>query len=137
MDRMRIGKVALVLIMLGFFPTWLTGPVGQPANSELALAAELNVNGLPSDPKAFRTQVEQIVGKVDSLINKLKDNKDASAQAVLLDLIQTRDNILREVVKVESTPDGAKWGPKDMRNSVEAMLQLLKAQYEKASALAS
>lgn len=135
MPRTTIGKLALMLTMLGCLHIWLGGMVSLPGFSGSALAAELNVEGLPSDPKAFRTQVDQILSKVDNLIEKLKGNKDALP--VLLDLQQTRDNVVREIYKVENAPDGAKWTQKDMRESVEAMLKLLKAQYEKASGMAS
>jgi hypothetical protein len=67
---------------------------------------------------------------VDALIGKLNGK---GASPALLDLIQTRDNVLRELPKVESAPDGAKWTAKDARESVDAMLRLLKQQYEKMS----
>lgn len=96
-----------------------------------AVADELKVDNLPADPKAYRTQVDQIIGKVDTLIGKLNGK---GASPALLDLIQIRDNVLRELPKVENAPDGAKWTAKDARESVDAMLRLLKQQYEKASA---
>jgi hypothetical protein len=95
-----------------------------------AVADELKVENLPADPKGYRTHVEQIISKVDALIGKLKNQGPSPA---LQDLIQTRDNILREVPKVENAPDGAKWTSKEARESVDAMLRLLKQQYEKAA----
>ncbi|MEW6543763.1 MAG: hypothetical protein AB1411_09135 [Nitrospirota bacterium] len=106
-----------------------------PVGTGIAFAGSdaFSVEPLPKDPKEFRRQVDQIVGKADSLIGKLKANPKAAA--AVLDLVQTRDNILREVVKVEGTPDGSKWTFNEMRDSVGAMLKLLKDQYDKASSL--
>lgn len=101
-----------------------------------ALAAEgLKIDGLPNDPRQFRTHVDQLLGKVDTLIRKLK--ADPKAQGMVLDLIQTRDDILREITKIESAPGDAKWTPKEMRESVEGKLKLLKDQYDKAVAMAT
>ncbi|MBI4402193.1 MAG: hypothetical protein HY581_11245 [Nitrospirae bacterium] len=134
MVRMTSGMLAFLVASLGFFSIWLGGIVGQPGVPGPAFAAEsLNVEGLPADPKAFRAQVDQILKKTDGLIGKLKDNKNA--EAALLDLIQTRDNVLREIFKVENRPDGSKWTAKEARESVEAMLKLLKAHYEKAAGI--
>jgi hypothetical protein len=36
-----------------------------------------------------------------------------------LDLIQTRDTVLRELLKVENQPPGSKWSKKEARESVE------------------
>ncbi|MGH7205887.1 MAG: hypothetical protein ACREI2_06725 [Nitrospiraceae bacterium] len=137
MGRLTSRTLTLVLAMLGFFQVWLGGSVGQPGVPGIALAAEsLNVEGLPKDPKAYRAQVDQILKKVDGLIEKLKGSQKVPT-AVVLDLIQTRDNVTREIFKVENKPDGSKWSAQDMRESVDAMLRLLKAQYEKATEMAS
>ena len=137
MGRMGVRTLILVFATFGFSQVWLGGSVGQPGEAEIALAAEsLNVEGLPKDPKAYRAQVDQILKKVDGLIEKLKGNQKIPT-AVVLDLIQTRDNVTREIFKVENNPDGSKWGAQDMRESVDAMLKLLKAQYEKATEIAS
>jgi hypothetical protein len=131
-------KLTLVVAAIGCFSVWLGGIVGSKGPSGVpgsAFAAEsLNVEGLPKDPKGYRAQVDQILKKADSLIEKLKGNK--AAQAVCLDLIQTRDNVLREILKTESTPDGSKWTLDEGRASVDAMLKLLKDQYEKALPMA-
>ncbi len=109
--------------------------VSLPVWSVAAPAVDtINVEHLPKDPKDFRKHVDQIIGKVDGLVQKLKGNKNA--ESIVMDLLQTRDNVLREIPKVEGTPDGAKWLVKDMRESVEAMLKLLKVQYEKAAGMA-
>lgn len=128
MGKGQVGRWVLALgVALGVLTFLGTGTV--------ALAAEsLNIEGLPADQKVFRKQVDLILKKVDELIEKLKGKKNATA--ITLDLIQTRDNVLREVPKVESVPDGAKWGQGEARASVEAMLKLLKDQYEKGSSLA-
>ena len=136
MGRIGVRTLIVVWATLGFFQVWLGGSVGQPGEAEIALAAEsLNVEGLPKDPKAYRAQVDQILKKVDGLIEKLKGNQKIPT-AVVLDLIQTRDNVPRELFKVENKPDGSKWSAQDMRESVDAMLRLLKAQYEKATEMA-
>lgn len=135
MGRMGVRTLIVVLATLGFFQVWLDGSVVQPGVPGIALAAEsLNVEGLPKDPKAYRAQVDQILKKVDGLIEKMKWNE--KALPVVLDLQQTRDNVLREIYKVENKPDGSKWGAQEMRESVDAMLKLLKAQYEKATEMA-
>ncbi len=118
MVRKGKGQLLVVAAVIG----WLS--VGT------AFADELKVDNLPADPKAYRTQVDQIIRKVDDLINKLKDKGFSPS---LLDLMQTRDNIVREIYKVENAPDGAKWMPNEARASVDAMLRLLKEQYEKVS----
>lgn len=101
-------------------------------NLSVALAADtLTIEGLPKDPKAYRAQVDQILKKADALIEKLKAQPDRPP--IVLDLIQTRDNILREIFKVESKPEGSKWFDQEMRDSVDAMLKLLKQQYDKAA----
>lgn len=135
MGRMGVRTLIVVLATLGFFQVRMGGSVVQPGVPGIALAAEsLNVEGLPKDPKAYRAQVDQILKKVDGLIEKMKGNE--KALPVVLDLQQTRDNVLREIYKVENKPDGSKWGVQEMRESVDAMLKLLKAQYEKATEMA-
>lgn len=132
MGGMNVRKLVVVGVALGVLAAWpgaFPGPFGGPG---VAVAADaLNIENLPKDPKAFRAQVTQIIGKVDGLIAKLKDNKEA--EAALMDLMQTRDNVLREVSKVENTPDGSKWTADQMVNSVGAMLKLLKNHYDKAA----
>jgi hypothetical protein len=101
----------------------------------IALAAEaMKIDGLSKDPKQFRVQVEQLLNKTDTLIAKLRGNP--AYQAAVLDLLQTRDDILRELPKVESAPGDAKWTAEEMMESVQSKLKLLKEQYDKASGLA-
>lgn len=113
------------------FRQWLVAGIAFGSMSVgVAMAEELKIDNLPGDPKAYRTQVERIIGQVDTLIAKLRGQGSSPA---LLDLLQTRDNVLREVPKVESAPDGSKWTSREARESVDAMLRLLKQQYEKTS----
>lgn len=137
MERTHDRRVLLALATLGCIWLWHVGsPVGISGHlvgAGTALAAEsLNIEGLPKDARAYRAQVDQILRKVDGLIDKLKENE--SARALILDLEQTRDNILREIPKMEIAPGDAKWGSQEMRDSVQQMLKLLKDQYEKAVA---
>ncbi len=129
--RRGLVVVAAVLAGLG---TWLGSPLGQWGGFGSAAAEELNVENLPKDAKAYRAQVDQIIAKVDALIGKNKDN--TKALAAVLDLMQTRDNVLREIYKIENQPEGSKWTAEQMRNSVDAMLKLLKNHYEKVAAQA-
>ena len=125
-----------MLAAFGVLSLWLAGTAVRMGGADLALAAdELKVEGLPSDAKGFRAQIEQIISRVDRLIEKLKGNSEASA--MVLDLIQTRDNVLRELPKVETQPAGSKWTEKEARESVDWMLRLLKAQYDKAASSVS
>lgn len=121
-----------MLAAFGVLCLWLAGTTARMGGAVLALAAEeLRVEGLPPDAKGFRAQIEQIISKVDRLIEKLKGNPNAST--MILDLIQTRDNVLRELPKVEHQPAGSKWTEKEARESVDSMLRLLKVQYDKAA----
>ncbi|HXF93018.1 MAG TPA: hypothetical protein VNK46_09680 [Nitrospiraceae bacterium] len=132
MSGKRSWKLVLAAVF-GCFSVWLSGPTGEPG--EFAHAADtLNVEGLPKDLKAYRAQIDQMLKKVDALIEKLKTQPNATA--IVLDLQQTRDDILRELPKIETAPGDAKWTAQEMRNSVDAKLKLLKEQYEKAVALA-
>lgn len=100
-----------------------------------AFSAEaLKIEGLSHDPKQFRVQVEQLVSKTDNLVAKLKANPNN--QAIVLDLLQTRDDILRELPKIDSAPGDARWTSKEMIESVQSKLNLLKQLYDKASGLA-
>jgi hypothetical protein len=126
----HIAGVLSAAGMLLFFPAFFVNH-GAP---DLAMAAEpLKIDGLPKESQPFRAQVNQILAKVDSLINKLK--ADPKNRAIVLDLIQTRDDILREIVKIEAAPGDAKWTAREMRESVEAKLKLLKEQYDKAAGM--
>jgi hypothetical protein len=133
----RLGlQTVATLAAFGVLSLWLTGTAARRGDPDLALAAEeWQVEGLPRDPKSFRAQIEQIISRVDKLIEKLKRNPNAST--TILDLIQTRDTVLRELPKVENQPPGSKWSKKEARESVEWMLRLLKAQYDKAASSAS
>lgn len=133
--RLSLQRVA-TLAAFSVLSLWLAGANTRMGGAALALAAEeLKVEGLPSDAKGFRAQIEQILSKVDRLIEKLKGNPNAST--MVLDLIQTRDNVLRELPKVETQPAGSKWTEKEARESVDWMLRLLKAQYDKAASSTS
>jgi len=108
---------------------------GGLTGSGIVLAADgLKLEGLSNDPKQFRAQVDQALAKVAGLIEKLKSNPNA--RPIVLDLMQTRDNVLRELPKIEAAPGDAKWTSQEMRDSVKAMLMLLKDQYDKAAGTA-
>lgn len=119
MSRMRLCNAIFAMVILA-------GGVGVAPASDT-----LTIDGLPKDPRAYRTQVALIIKKADALIEKLKSKPEA--RTAVLDIMQTRDNILREISKVENRPDGAKWFDQEMRDSVDAMLKLLKSQYDKAA----
>lgn len=126
--RVRLCSLGLVVLAaLGWSLLWSVEPP-QPAAAE-----SLNVDNLPKDAKEFRRSVDQIIKRVDGLLGKLKDKPDALT--AWMDLVQTRDNILREIEKLDAK-DGSKWTAGEARESVELMLKLLKAQYEKAAGLA-
>jgi hypothetical protein len=95
-------------------------------------ADSLNIDGLPKDPAAYKSKVDEILAKVDQVIGKMKG--DQKNFAIVADLIMTRDNVAREISKVQSKPEGSKWGP-EMRESVDDMLKLLAVQYEKATSM--
>lgn len=126
---MRFKSFPLWLAVGAALGWWLSWAVEPP---RLAAAETISVDNLPKDAREFRRSVDQIVKKVDGLLGKLKDG---AADTAKLDLLQTRDNILREIEKLDSK-DGAKWSAAEARESVELMLKLLKAQYEKAAGLA-
>lgn len=130
MRTMRVRLYALGLVTLATLGWSLLWSLEPP---QLAAAESFNVDNLPKDAKEFRRSVDQIIKRVDGLLNKLKDKPDALT--ALMDLMQTRDNILREIEKLDSK-DGSKWTAGEARESVELMLKLLKAQYEKAAGLA-
>ena len=132
MNRTAKRRTLLVATLVGAAHVGVTGFDGPTEFPGTVVAAEpsLKIDGLSSDPKIFRSQVDQILSKVESQIAKLKANQNA--QALVLDMMQTRDNILREIVKIEGTPGDAKWTSAEMRSSVQAMLMLLKEQYDKA-----
>lgn len=130
-----IVRMALMVGIAGCMVLWLGDMPGQRGTSGVVFAADaLKIEGLSNDPKQFRAQVDQILTKVDSLIKKLKTNPNV--QAMVLDLMQTRDDILREIPKIESAAGDAKWTPQEMRDSVQAKLKLLKDQYDKAAGMA-
>jgi hypothetical protein len=131
MTRERLWKEAWLAAAVGGLVVWLGGSVERPGALGLVHAADtLTIEGLPKEPRSYRAQVDQILKKADALIEKLRGKPEA--RPIVLDLIQTRDNILREISKVESRPDGSKWFDKEMRDSVDAMLKLLKSQYDRA-----
>jgi hypothetical protein len=104
---------------------------GWRAHSIVTFAADtLKLDGLPDDPRQFRAAVDQVIKKVDTLIEQLRAKP--GGQAIVLDLLQTRDDILRELPKIDGAPGDAKWTQKEMRESVQDKLRLLKGQYDKA-----
>lgn len=114
MRALQVFVMAGSLLWMGTSATW---------------ADSITVDGLPKDPAAYKAKVDEIIGKVDQLIGKIKG--DAKKFALVSDLMMTRDNVMREVYKVQNKPDGSKWGA-EMRDSVDDMLKLLAVQYEKA-----
>jgi hypothetical protein len=114
----------LLAILFGILLGWML--LGN-----MTFAAEpLKVDGLPDEPRQFRAAVDSVIKKVDTLVEQLRGKADS--QAIILDLLQTRDDILREVPKIDASPGDAKWTQKEMRESVQDKLKLLKTQYEKA-----
>lgn len=119
-------------MLLGWILLWHVDLSSVRPRPSVASAAEsLAVDSLPNDARQFRTQVEKIISKVDALIEQLRDKPNS--RAIILDLLQTRDDILREVPKIDSAPGDAKWSQKEMRESVQDKLRLLKGQYDKAT----
>lgn len=132
------GTERLVAILGGMLLGWILLwnvdlSIVRPRPGVATAADSLAVDGLPSDTRQFRAQVEKILSKVDALIEQLRDRPNS--QAIILDLLQTRDDILREVPKMDSAPGDAKWSQKEMRESVQDKLRLLKVQYDKATGL--
>ena len=120
------------LLCAGYIICGLGDLIGSHRLSGFAFAADmLKIDGLSNDPRQFRTQVDQLISKTDSLIAKLRANPNN--QAIVLDLLQTRDDILRELPKVDSAPGDAKWNAREMMESVQSKLKLLKDQYDKAA----
>lgn len=118
-------------MLLGWILLWHVDlSVLRPRTGVASAADSLTVDSLPNDARQFRFQVEKIIGKVDALIEQLRDKPNS--RATILDLVQTRDDILREVPKLDSAPGDAKWSQKEMRESVQDKLRLLKGQYDKA-----
>ena len=119
-------------MLLGWILLWHVDLSGLRPRPGVASAAEsLAVDSLPNDARQFRFQVEKIISKVDALIDQLRDKPNS--RATILDLLQTRDDILREIPKLDSAPGDAKWSQKEMRESVQDKLRLLKGQYDKAA----
>lgn len=136
MQSVIVQMVLLGLICAGYILADFGDIHGLRGMSGFAFAADvLKIDGLSSDPKQFRTQVDQLISKTDGLIAKLRANPNN--QAVVLDLIQTRDDILREIPKIDSAPGDAKWTAREMMESVQSKLKLLKDQYDKASGSAT
>ncbi len=119
-------------MLLGWILFWNVDLSGLRPRPGVASAADsLTVDALPSDARQFRAHVEQIIIKVDALIEQLRNRPNS--RALILDLLQTRDDILREIPKIDSAPGDAKWNQKEMRESVQDKLKLLKGQYDKAA----
>ena len=120
--RMGVGRWMLAGLLLALGVAW-TG-------TSVSWADEIEVEGLPEEPAAYKAKVDGIIAKVDKVIDKLKGDKEKFA--LVSDLMMTRDNVMREIYKVQNKPDGSKWGA-EMRESVDLMLQLLAVQFEKAT----
>lgn len=129
-QAVSLGVLSLSCLLFGLGD--IRGFRGMSGN---ALAADvLKIDGLSNDPKQFRIQVNQLISKTDSLITKLRANPNN--QAIVMDLLQTRDDILREIPKIDSAPGDAKWTAREMMESVQSKLKLLKDQYDKAAGAA-
>lgn len=127
-----VRMVLLGLLCAGYIVSGLGDLIGSHGISGVAFAADvLKIDGLSSDPKQFRTHIDQLISKTDSLIAKLRANPDN--KAIVLDLLQTRDDILREIPKINSAPGDARWTAPEMIESVQSKLKLLKDQYDKAA----
>lgn len=113
----------------------LAGLVGLALPIPAQAAAEpLDVEGLPQHPEAYKQQVDRIVKRVDTLIDKVKAER--AGEPALLELVQARDNVQDEAVKVVYHPPESRWTTEEARESTDAMLRVLKAQYDKAAELA-
>lgn len=126
----RKSKLAVLLPCLSLSLMGVWGTLALPPGAQAA--GELKVEGLPQEPEAYKQQVDRIVDRVDALIDKMKAEK--SGDPALLELIQARDNVKEEALKVVYHPEEAKWTADEARESTDAMLKFMKAQYEKASA---
>lgn len=130
--RSRMSKLAAIvpclsLTLAGLISLALPGPAQ-------AGVEPLNVEGLSQQPEAYKQQVDRIVNRVDTFIDKMKAEK--AGEPVLLELMQARDNVQDEAVKVVYHPPESRWTTEEARESTDAMLRVLKAQYEKAADLA-
>lgn len=126
----RKCKLAVLVPCLSLSLMGIWGILALPPGAQAA--DELKVEGLPQEPEAYKQQVDRIVDRVDALIDKMKTEK--SGDSALLELIQARDNVKEEALKVVYHPEEAKWTTDEARESTDAMLKFMKAQYEKASA---
>ncbi|CAI4033204.1 hypothetical protein DNFV4_03638 [Nitrospira tepida] len=124
MGKRMVGQAGMVLAVVMAATVWMGATVSW--------ADSINVEGLPKEPAAYKAKVDEILAKVDQVIGKLKG--DQKNFAVVADLMMTRDNVAREIYKVQNKPEGSKWGA-EMRESVDDMLKLLAVQYEKATSL--
>jgi len=126
----RKSKLAVLIPCLSLSLMGVWGALALPAGAEAT--EELKVEGLPQEPEAYKRQVDRIVERVDALIDKM--SKEKSGEPALLELIQARDNVKEEALKVVYRPEEARWTTEEARESTDAMLKFMKAQYEKASA---
>jgi hypothetical protein len=135
MDRTKRFLALSFGMLLGWTLVGTVNLSGWRVQWIATVAAEsLKVDGLPDEPRQFRASVDSIIKKVDALIEQLRGKP--TSQAILLDLLQTRDDIIRELPKLDGAPGDAKWNQKEMRESVQGKLMLLRNQYEKAQASA-
>ncbi|MER3423534.1 MAG: hypothetical protein C4293_10160 [Nitrospiraceae bacterium] len=117
-----IRTARVIGLFLGWLVPWADIPGQSPRWGVVLAADSLKLDGLSQDPRQFRMQVDQILAK---------------AQALVLDLMQTRDNISRKIPKIDAAPGDAKWSSQEMRDSVQAMLMPLKDRYENTAELAA
>lgn len=125
--------VVLVTSLLGGLLAW------HGAGSEPALAEPIDIESLPEDQKAYRKAVEKYLDRVDSLIVKLKANKDKldlpfgkKPIPVILELQSLRDITKRELEKFDFTEHGG-FSASDVRTYVNGALRTLNDKYERAS----
>lgn len=105
-------------MLLGWILLWNVDLSGLRPRPVVATAADMLTVGVPThDPRQFRVHVEQIVSKLDALIEQLRGRPNS--RAIILDLLQTRDALLREVPNIDSALGDAKWNQKEMPESVE------------------
>lgn len=127
-----VQMVLLGLLCAGYIVSGLGDHNDSYGMSRVGFAADaLKIDELSSGPKEFHTQVDQLISKTESLIAKLGANPNN--QAIALDLLQIRDDSLREIPKIDSAPGDAKWTARVMIESVQSKLKLLKDQYDKAA----
>lgn len=86
MHSTMVRMVLLGLMCAGSIASDFGDLIGSRGMSGVACAADvLKIDDLAHDPKQFRTQVNQLISKADSLIAKLKANPNNEAVVLLKD----------------------------------------------------